>query len=194
MKTKILGLLIAALLAGPITAQATPVQWSLNYANNGLGSTFKLSGSFVYDADTNVFSAINVLGDDVAGLLQDSTYTFTDPADARSATSFRFWDSLAADRTGAQYLAFVLSGGGLTNAGGMISLLGSASPFNGVLATLCQNASCLASSSYGVTRGGLTPANGSLVGTPLNINVPEPGTFALVGLSLAGLAATRRRK
>jgi len=197
MKTKILGLLAVGLLAGPTMAQAAPVQWSLNYANNGSGSLYTLSGSFSYDADTNVFSSINVFGDDKAGFFRDSTYTFTDPADPavfRTATDFRFWDSLAADRTDAQYLDFSLGNASLTNAGGVISLmasLDSGTPFRGVFAARCLNAACTATRTSVIVNDP-DPADGSLVGIP--ISVPEPGTLALVGLSLAGLGLRHRRK
>jgi hypothetical protein len=56
MNRKMLGLVTAVLLAGPLAANALPVTWSVNGNLNGGGV---LWGSFTYDADTQQYSDVN---------------------------------------------------------------------------------------------------------------------------------------
>lgn len=55
--------LATALIGG--AALADPVTWTLNNVQTTLGAT--VTGSFVYDADTNAFSAINIVSSDGRG-------------------------------------------------------------------------------------------------------------------------------
>ena len=47
---------------------------------------------------------------------------------------------------------------------------------------------------FGLNTDGTTNLNARLAGTDITVQVPEPGTLALLGLSLAGMAAVRRRR
>lgn len=191
----------AAFLLSSGIASATPVLWAMDYTNrNGTIGADQWSGSFTYDADTNVFSAINIsrvfrLTDGTT--LSSATYTLTDPLGLNlarpdgpnTARHFLLWDSVEPDRTGAHYAEFLLfgPGQGLTNAGGVVSL--NQVDFSLVFAVTCGNAGCTSGSGTPVS----SDATGSLVGTPVVVSdVPEPAPLALLGV--AALAAMRRRR
>lgn len=189
-KTKGIYLGILAVLLSPMAANADPVHWTLDYSNPGANPNMTVAGTFIYDADINVFSDINVAGVDVAGNnILDTIYTLTDPAQINTAFSFLFWDSVAADRTGAKYINIFTGANSLTNAGGLISLL--ATDGASIFAGRCNNALCTSRSQYSVSVSP-DPAAGTLNGVP--VSVPEPGTMALFGIGLAGMGLARRRR
>ncbi len=194
---KQLKLIITALiLISPFAANADPLLWTLDYSNPGSNPNMTVDGTFIYDADTNVFGDINVVGIDILGLnILDTTYIFTDPADTNSSSTFKFWDSLAADRTGAKFIQVFLQTSGLSNAGGLISLL--ATDGLSIFASRCTNATCTGTQGYSIAVAPV-PATGTLVGVPVPdpepTPVPEPGTLALLGLGLAGMSMRRRKK
>lgn len=193
MRRKFAVVFLAVLSIGFSTmASAIPVLWTLDFRSNGLGSQFTLSGQFTYDADTNVFSDIAVAGYDTSPVnLLNTTYTLADPAEANTASEFTLWNSLAANRTNAKRLRFLLGPNVLTNAGGTISLLATQPGF-GIFPSRCDSPTCSGTVSYSVAFAGPHPANGSLVGVPLS--VPEPATLALLSLGLLGLVTQRRTR
>ncbi len=173
MKAKILGFLAVGLLAGPMAANAIPVKWVVDIETTDGGM---VNGSFVYDAGTNVFSKVMV-----------SATGFPFPPESANLTSYLpgFSGSTTvdlvpsvADLTGKQDVYLVLAAS-MTDAGGVINI--------GELQTYtCDNADCsLFTGLYGTS---------SFVGAATISSVPEPGTLALLGLGLAGLGLSRKRR
>jgi hypothetical protein len=156
---------ILLLLGGVLcvaNANAAPVRWTLSsdvlFTDDGVAS-----GSFEYDADTGLYSSIDIITTP-GNLFGGATYLFVDAASPfLSPTQVEAVTSTAADLTGTPVLALVF-GAPLTDAGGTISIedLGEGT---------CNVATC-----YGGTpiRSNLTIVpDGSVTTTP------EPSTSAL---------------
>jgi hypothetical protein len=116
------GLLLGAVLCSQ--AYAIPVEWSVDGLVRDDGGT--VSGSFVYDADTNTYSAINITTTQGSSSLPGETYSgFSIPV-APSATFVLFertqrtTTSPPPDYTDQNTLAFQFAPG-LTNAGGSVA-------------------------------------------------------------------------
>jgi hypothetical protein len=132
------------------------------------------SGSFVYDAVTNMYSAINVTtttGTTLAGV----TYTNLSDVAGSSSTGFLFGPNNG-DLTGASFLMWLFDAP-LTNPG--IVQVSLPPPIDSIEA-LCANSDCSTFSSRSVTGG-------EVVGTA--VATPEPATFSLVGMGLVALLA-----
>ena len=168
--------ILASSLAAP--AGAVPIRWVFQDAVFDDGGT--LVGSFVYDADTNVYSQIDIAT--TAGTAFGGASYVADIVVFRSPTFLGPVVMATGDLTGTTSLSLFfypspqVTGPGLTNAGGVVPLLALPQPFNGSRENDCRNADC--QNSFGF-RGIVA---GSVVGTP----VPEPGPL---GLFLAGGAA-----
>ena len=105
------------LLGCPGVVQAVPVLWTLSDVTFDDGGT--ASGSFVFDADTVAFSAINVVTTDGAVLL-GTTYGFAHPGFPDDPNRFVVADTLPL-AVGIHAMALALASP-MTNAGGVIPI------------------------------------------------------------------------
>lgn len=161
----LLGLLVAA------DALAIPVLWTLSGSSDSGGILFDddgdLNGTFVYDADTDSYSALSLktTAGSRGSPFFGATYDTAAPASSTSAvlTSLAVGTLLE--------LVFAES---LSNQGGSVAL---------------------ASGSETLTSGADAGAVRLLVGgEAFGVPVPEPSTACLVALGLSGLAAVRRSR
>ena len=164
----VLAILLSA--ASTIASAAHPLTWYLSGVQFAGGVTG--SGSFVYDADTNVFSSINLtVGTD--------TFVALHPTFASSATVIRLVTVASGSLNNTPYLVLNPSGGSLTNAGGTIAL-STADPYQEFT---CSDTACgFTTQLRHLTAGSLTTTNPNP--TPTATGVPALSDFGL------GLAAT----
>jgi hypothetical protein len=173
--------LAVVLLLAANAAHAVPVEWTLNNWETvaGPGGTDTVTGSFIYEADTDTFSNINIFSS-----LDSTSFTFAGVNADANTLEFVTGDPSSDDLTGTSVMLGNLAIPGMTNAEETLFLLtmGGTSPLSSQ--SLCTNADC------------------SLVGSPVfldtgNISgtiVPEPSTVALMALGLVGLVAGRRSR
>jgi len=161
----------AAICFTPFAA-ASPVLWTASGAVFNFEGSGEVTGSFVYDADTQTFSSIDLVseGDTMTDLI----------APLVGANKLGATDTTAADLVGAPAVDIVFKNN-LTDAGGSAPLFSAAF-------VSCFNATC---NSTGTNNFGET---GSFVGTAVS-TTPEPVSLGLSAagmLVLFGLLARRR--
>jgi hypothetical protein len=166
------GLVLVSITSLP--AFSTPITWQLVNVTGIDGATF--TGSFVYDADTNKYSSINITatvgpvpGSDFAPA---TTFLFQDPCCSSTPSALLAIDSNAADLTNANVLdlEFVSA---LTDAGGTVALSNNSSGGS------CQDSVC---SSY-FPYGEFYPVTGSVKASlsPITFTGPTNNISADVG-------------
>jgi len=171
MKPKILGLLAVGLMAGPIAANAAPIKWTVSGLFDDGGT---LSGSFTVETDTNSmvdWSIVTTSGSTLPGFTYDmsSSGFFGFNVFATNPNSVVLY---RIDPFAQPYIQLGFTSSLFTP--GTISL-----DTTGFDAGSWECNNC--DPSRFLTSGTAT-------------SVPEPGTLALLGLGLAGLGLSRRRK
>ncbi len=167
---------VAVGLSFASTAGAVPVLWTLTDVE--FDDTGTASGSFVYDADLDAFSAISVTTS--GGSLPGATYT--DLFDGGANDALIVEDALA-DQTGAPGLQLIFTSP-LANAGGVVDLLLFGFPSFATFEQTCVNPTC---SSATIDR---VVVSGGLIGSAV---VPIPAAGWLLLSAIAALGSWRRR-
>jgi len=143
-----------------VSAQAIPVSWTLSASSNTWYTN--AYGTFTYDADTNVYSNINLTTNSASGYFDD----YLPDTVAIAKSDFLRTDGFCG--IGPCWLALSF-GDALTNAGGTVSLVPSS-----------------------FVRNLDTDGIASLAGSVSASNVPVPAAVWLFGSALAGLGWIRR--
>ena len=167
MRRFLLLFLASGLCAGG--ASAVPVMWTLQGVTFSDGGT--ASGSFVYDADTNTYSSINVSTTAGTVVTTPATYQFLDPGFPSASGELAAFVTATGDLTGVRVVALV-STAPMTDAGGTVTLV-PVSSGEGV----CSNSVC---STAGELR---SLSAGSLNGQAV-APVPALSTWAMLGTVL----------
>jgi len=172
-RSGILGILVAGILMAA-SASADQVTWDITGQFDDGGT---ISGSFVYDADLNQFSSIDVTTS-AGSVLSGALYTLPDPC-CGSVPYFLLFVTTTGDLTGTPVFSDYLVSP-MTDAGGTIDLATSGAPI--FAEESCANANCTGPA--GLERAVISGDVSS---------VPEPSTFLLV-LPLGVLMAALRRE
>ena len=188
-KLSILSVCMVAFM--PVSANAIPVEWTLD---SWLFTDFRTaSGSFTFDADTNIYSNVNItttpelfFGPFPPPPVFGTTYTRVNPFIPNDNMVATFVTN-APDLTNTPKL-FLTSFSGLSNAGGLVILF----PLGFAIETFCDDGVCL---NANLSLGRRDLLFGSLLGEPVSA-VPLPAALPLFGAALGtvGLAGWRRRR
>lgn len=172
------------------TANAVPVQWTLSGVVTGLGNS--ITGSFVFDADTNLYSKVSLVTSGGTWVPSTTwTYVVTNTISPSNSTFLQVVNAPASQTnlTGEDTF-FMAFQNALTNTGGTVNM--------GYMAEgTCDVAGCWRLNTYpgpGIT-GNDTKAIGAFIGVPVAA-VPEPETYGmmLAGLGVLVCLATRRNR
>jgi hypothetical protein len=170
---KMLVLVVFGLVGIVSRAQAGAITWTLVNVTS-LGST--ITGSFVFDADTNTYSAIDITTSG-GTIIPNETWTNWVGFGASFGPGINcclgLVDTALANQTGANLLNLVFMTG-LTDAGGTI-------PISSTQQGTCNDANCNGFTPY-ATGGTNNRVTGDVVSS-----TPEPGTLMLLATGLLGL-------
>ena len=150
-------------------AFALPIQWTLENVKFSDGAS--ASGTFVYDADTNAYTDINITT--TTASRPGAVYTFVCAAPCTGAMAdqnaeLNLTTSPSSDQTGLPgFILFFFPS--LSNSGGLRAVLGA-------LEADCSNSTCAAPTGTKRTAGGSVVA--PTTSTPTNTPVPQGGACA----------------
>ncbi len=132
---KILGVMAVGVLLAS-AASAGPITWAVNGAFDDGGA---ISGSFIYNADLNLYSSIDVTTT-AGSTLGGAHYTLSNPC-CTPLSSFLLFVTTTGDLTGTPVLSVYLDGP-MTDAGGTINLAIAADKLPYFSEESCSNATC----------------------------------------------------
>ena len=167
-------LVLAASVVVPNAAMAVPIQWSLQGVTFNDGTT--ASGSFFYDADTQIYSDVDITTS--SGNLYGMRLANLGGGPFGFAAVAAGPPPVIGDA-----LFFLVFNSRLTNAGGTVEFRTSNGAYEGV----CGNDGC-----SGVDIERLVTAGQVFSGPPAALSAP--GTLAVLGFGLAGLGVAMRRR
>jgi hypothetical protein len=182
---------VAVLAFTPAKASATPVLWNLNASiSNGVsGVVGTASGSFVFDADTNLFSSVAI-----TTTLPAATFSTSEIGGAFASPppgGLQLIDNFVPGPNLGKATISLNFSSPLTNLGGSVGVDGNSS------AGFCASNACdliqtghLVGGAV-VIDGGLV--TGQVVGTPVAA-APEPATLLLCSAGLIGVRRWRQRR
>ena len=156
-------------------ALAAPIEWTLQNVSFSDGGT--AFGSFVYDADTNIYSAVDITTTSGTAL-SGTAYKFTNPYITGSASITQFLDA-EGDLTGARFFG-LLPASALTN-----DLLSVNINTIDTGEYVCSSSTCAGGSKM------RTIGTGYITSSSV---VPVPAAAWLFGSALAGLGWLRRKQ
>jgi len=134
-----------------ISAEADPVTWTFVGGSFMDGGT--ISGSFTFDADTGLFSNIDVTT--AGGSFPGAHYTAISPSRPSSPSGFHFVTQASGDLTGTNTLDSFLNPP-MTNLGGTIPLF--ANQLGAITENTCLNATCGGTQLGRIIGGGILTA------------------------------------
>lgn len=188
-----LAALVCILVFAPLAAHAVPVQWTLSGFTFTDGGT--ASGSFVYDADTNTYSSVNITTT-AGSVLAGASYTDESPGYASTATVGLFVTTTVGDLTGTPALALFYAGG-LTNAGGAVPITTTTNVEGTCNNPTCNGGTGLRSLAAGASLNGVVVPPPPPPPAPSSEPVPTLTVWALVMLvvllGFVGLLRLRHR-
>ncbi len=162
-----------------VTANAAPLRWTF-HDTTSLGSN--ITGSFVYDADANTYSHIDIRTDSGSIIPNQTWQNLT--INPSGAYWLQIVDTDSQNQTGANVLVlFFLNT--LTNAGGTSYL---AYTYQGV----CDTATCGRLNAYphDPSHGWNLNATGYLVASA----IPEPASLSMLAAGAGAIFLTRKRR
>ena len=169
LRSTITALVLVVLAAMAPAASANQVTWDLIGVIFGDGGS--ASGSFVYDANTNAVSSVNITtttGISFVGAM----YLDVNPGFGPSATEISFVPNASSTPTGSPVLDLLFLSA-LTNSGGTIAL--------SALEGTCGDPGC---STAAIARGGTGAVTAA----------PEPSSLLLLATGIIALAIGAKRK